>query len=194
MASKIAGGCVVHRTEQDPVLSTSEPPRPRRRWWQRTSFKVLVVLVTAGLAACVIAAEWAIHHAEPIIRARVVETLSARFHAPVQLDHLGISLVKGVALSGTGVAVEGDGLRIAYPPDADEPASDHGAPMLAVDHFSFTTRVKGLLHSPTRVAEVVVNGMELHIPPPERRREMFGDRSGKHGPKISLLVTEILCK
>ncbi len=194
MASKIAGGCVAQRAQEEQVVSANARERARRRWWQRAWFKVLVVLVVAGLAVLVIATEWAIHHAEPIIRARVVETLSARFHAPVQLDHLGISLVKGVALSGTGVAVEGDGLRIEYPPEADEPASDHGAPMVAVDHFSFTTRVKGLLHSPTRIAQVVVNGMELHIPPPERRRDMFGDRKGKHGPKISLLVTEILCK
>jgi hypothetical protein len=194
MASKIAGGCVAHRTEEEQNLPAQDVPRPRRRWWQRAWFKVLLMLVVAGLAVLVIATEWAIHHAEPIIRARVVETLSARFHAPVQLDHLGISLIKGVALSGTGVAVEGDGLRIGYPAASDEPASDNGAPMVAVDHFSFTTRVKGLLHSPTRVAEVQVNGMELHIPPRERRGELFGDHKGKHGPKISLLVDEILCK
>jgi hypothetical protein len=194
MASKIAGGCVAHRTEEEQVLPAQESPRPRRRWWQRAWFKVLVVLVVVGLAAGVIAVEWAIHHAEPIIRARVVETLSARFHAPVQLDHLGISLVKGVALSGTGVAVEGDGLRIGYPAEADDPVSGHGAPMVAVDHFAFTTRLKGLLHSPTRVSEVVVNGMELHIPPPERRRELFGQHTGRHGAKITLLVAEIICR
>lgn len=178
--------------------TANELPRPRRRWWQRAWFKTLIVLVVIGMAIVVIAAEWAIHHAEPIIRARVVQTLSARFHSPVELDHLGISLIRGVELSGTGVEVEGDGLRIPYLGGEDQPENvtrpDKDVPMVSVRHFTFQTRVRGLLHAPTRIAEVDVDGMELHIPPAGQRGDIFGPQGGRHRPKITLLVKEILCK
>lgn len=171
-----------------------QPPRRKRRWWQRAWFKVLVIVVVVGLGVLIFSAEYAIHHAEPILRARVIDTLSAHFHAPVELDHLDISFVKGVALSATGVEVEGRGLRIPYLADPDQPHTDRNAPMLSVDHFAFTTRLRGLLHQPTRIAKVDVDGMELHVPPKGERSDIFGPRDTRHPPKISLLVKEIRCK
>ncbi len=175
-------------------LTANPPPPRRRRWWQRAWFKALVVLVVVCLGVLIFATEYVIHHAEPILRARVIDTLSAHFHAPVELDHLNISLVKGVVLSGTGVQVEGTGLRIPYIADPDQPHTDRNAPMVSVQHFAFTTRIRGLLHQPTRIAEVDVNGMELHVPPKGERSDIFGRRDTRHLPKISLLVKEIRCK
>ena len=175
-------------------LTADPAPRRKRRWWQRAWFKVLVIVVIVGLGALIFAAEYTIHHAEPIIRARVIDTLSAHFHAPVELDHLDISLIKGVELAATGAEVEGTGLRIPYIVDPDQPHTDRNAPMLSVQHFSFTTRIRGLLHQPTRIAEVDVDGMELHIPPKGLRSKILGRRDTRHPPKISLVVKEIHCK
>lgn len=174
--------------------TATQPPRRKRRWWQRAWFKVLVIVVIVCLGVLIFSAEYAIRHAEPILRARVIYTLSAHFHAPVELDHLDISLIKGVALSATGVEVEGRGLRIPYIADPEQPHTDRNAPMLSVDHFTFTTRVRGLLHQPTRVAKVDVDGMELHVPPKGERSDIFGRPGTRHPPKISLLVKEIRCK
>ncbi|HEY4009344.1 MAG TPA: hypothetical protein VGM11_04270, partial [Acidobacteriaceae bacterium] len=185
---------MAERSEAEQSLPAKQPGRPKRRWWQRTWLRVVVVLVVVCLAALVITAEYLIHHAEPMIRARVVDTLSAHFHSPVELDHFDISLIKGVSIGATGVAVEGDGLRIRYLAGADQPQNDSNAPMLSVRHFVFRTRLRGLLHQPTEVGHVDVDGMELHIPPAGQRGEMLGPRSGKHQPKISLLVSEILCR
>ncbi|HEV2578490.1 MAG TPA: hypothetical protein VGU25_14900 [Acidobacteriaceae bacterium] len=175
-------------------LTANPPPRRRRHWWQRAWFKVLVILVVIGLGVLIASMEYAIHHAEPIIRARVIDTLSAHFHAPVELDHLDISLIKGVELSATGVEVEGRGLRIPYIADPDQPHTDRNAPMISVERFAFTTRIRGLMHQPTSIAEVDVDGMELHVPPTGQRSNIFGRRDTKHPPKISLLVKEIRCK
>jgi hypothetical protein len=123
-----------------------------------------------------------------------METLSAHFHAPVQLDHLDISLVKAVELAATGVEVEGSGLRIPYAGNTDQLQTDNNAPMVYVKHFAFYTRVRGLMHQPTRVAEVDVDGMELHIPPGEMRKQMLGPKDQRHQPKISLVVGQIRCK
>jgi hypothetical protein len=161
-------------------------PRGTKRWWQRTWFRVLVSLVLVACVGLVVAAEYLIHNAEPIIRRRVVESLEARFHSPVQLDHLGISLVKGVE-------VEGSGLRILYLAGPNAPSNDGGQPMLSVDHFSFRAMPRALLRSPTRIAEVYVQGMVLHIPPVGARQAIFGPKEHKQ-PKITLLVDEIRCQ
>lgn len=171
--------------EQTPVSGIG---RPRRRWWQRLWFKIVVCLAVVCCIGLVVAVEYVIHNAEPIVRNRVVETLSAHFHSPVELDHLDISLVKGIE-------VEGSGLRIKYLAGANQPDNDSNAPMLSVDHFAFHTRLRGLLHEPTRIAEVDVTGMELHIPPAAHAGQIFNPGGKKHHqPKISLLVGEIRCK
>ena len=65
---------------------------------------------------------------------------------------LDISLIKAVELAATGVEVEGSGLRIPYVGDTDQLQTDHNAPMISVKHFAFHTRVRGLMHQPTRIA------------------------------------------
>jgi hypothetical protein len=65
--------------------------------------------------------------------------------------------------------------------------------MLSVQHFAFRTRLRGLLRTPTRIAEVDVQGLELHIPPSGNRGDLLGAKHDKHQPKIALLVSEIRC-
>ena len=180
--------------KEESVVSANDTPRPKPRWWRRTWFKVVVVLAIVCVGALVFAAEYMIRHAEPMIRARVVDTLSARFHAPVELDHLGISLIKGVEIGATGVDVEGSGLRVRYVADPSQPQTPDGAPMVSVQHFEFHTRLRGLLHQPTKIVEVDVQGMVLHIPPKETRGQILAPRDKRHQPKITLLVDRIRCK
>ncbi len=180
--------------KEEPIVSANDTPRRKPRWWRRTWFKVVVVLAIVCVGALVFAAEYLIHHAEPILRARVIETLSAHFHAPVELDHLDISLIKGVEIGATGVEVEGSGLRIPYIGDTDLLQTDNNAPMVSVKHFVFHTRLRGLIHQPTRILEVDVDGMELHIPPAEMRREILGPKDKRRQPKVTLLVSQIRCK
>lgn len=175
----------MHPDDREPVTASVVTPARPPRWWRRRWFKVVIAVAVLCCVAFVVAAEYVIHNAEPILRGRVVETLSAHFHSPVELDHLDISLVKGIE-------VEGSGLRIKYLAGPNQPDQQSTAPMLSVQHFAFHTRLQGLLHQPTRIAEVDVQGMELHIPPSGERGKMFGSH-GKHQPKITLLVHEIRC-
>lgn len=207
-ASKELGEPVADRREEEPIVSADDAPHPKPRWWRRTWFKVVVVVAIVCVGALVFVAEYAVRHAEPIIRARVVDTLSAHFHSPVELDHLGLSLIKGVEIGATGVEVEGTGLRIRYIAGPNQPQNDSNAPMLSVQHFAFHTRLRGLLRSPTRILEVDVEGMELHIPPASMRQQILGPKdtspqskeavpqpNGKlPQPKITLLVSQIHCK
>jgi hypothetical protein len=172
--------------EERPPQPTTDLPRARRRWWQRLWFRVTLSIVLLACIGLFLAAEYVIRHAEPILRARVIGTLSARFHSPVELDSLHISLVKGIE-------VEGSGLRIRYLAGPGQPENDGGAPMLSVNHFGFHTFFRGLLRSPTRIAQVDVDGMVLHIPPSGERHDLLAEDHGRHQPKIALLVGYIRC-
>ena len=157
-----------------------------RRAWRKAWVKGLLALVVLGMVGVGIAGVYVARHAEPILRKKVVDTLAARFHSPVELDHLSITVLDGLHVTGTG-------LRILYLAGPDVPdASAHPVPMVSAVEFSFQTRFKDLLRSPTGVGLVHVQGLELHIPPASRRQQMFG-YTGKGAPKIELLVSRIVC-
>ena len=161
----------------------------QRRWWQHRWLQILACLVVLAGAGLLIAAEYVVHNAEPILRKRIVETLSARFDSPVALDRVDISLLKGIEVEGTGLRIPFLGAGGGAP----------RYPLIAVQHFAFRTTLRGLLRQPTRVAEVQVEGMELHIPPADDRKRMFAnkaeiqrDDSGIK-PKIAIVVSELRC-
>jgi len=165
----------------------SESPRPHRtrnRW-----FAVLGITLGVLLVALVLTAEYAAHHIGPLLRSSVVATLSNRFHSPVELDSLDVSVAKGLR-------VEGHGLRIFYlagpsQPDLKQKQGMAAPPMLSVDNFSFRTSLRALLHLQANIARVDIDGMDLHIPP----------HSGAHMPhqtapnsRIKITVAKIFCK
>ena len=165
-----------------------------RPWWKRSWFKAIASLVLVAVVVLVAAAEYVLHNAEPILRKRVIETLSARFHAPVELDRIDISLFKGIE-------VEGWGLRVLYGPET--PPVPPARPMISVGHFSFRTSVHGLLHQPTHVMLVRVDDVEVHIPPAGERGLLWSSGAKNRvadpndprlKPKIALVVNEIQCR
>jgi hypothetical protein len=166
------------------------------RWWTSTWFKAIACLFLLGIAGFAVTAEYVLHHAEPILRKRVIETLSERFNEPVELDALHISLVKGIEVSGSG-------LRVPYGGPANPNASGQPHVVLSVDHFSFRSSFKALLHSPTRIMTVYVDTMTIDLPAGIHPGQMLGpsqkaapaDPEHPHTqPKIALLVDEIRCR
>ena len=71
---------------------------PRWVWWMNGSILAAVV-AAVGVVAHVI------RNAEPILRRRMIATLEARFHSPVELDALHISVVRGLQVSGSGLRI-----------------------------------------------------------------------------------------
>ncbi len=139
------------------------------------SLLVIVISVT-------IAVEWAVHHAEPILRARVVETLSARFDSRVEMKAFHVSVLKGFEVSGEGLEI--------YPPD-DVVEAGAKDPLISLDHFSFAAPLRGLFDKPMHVGVVSVKGMTISIPPREMRQQAE-KREPKKG-SIKILVDEIDC-
>ena len=84
-------------------MNRKQPVERRRH--SRWRWIVAIVLVSAAVVA-VVAAILA-SHAEPILRARVIETLSTRFKSKVELDGFHVSVLRGLQVSGEGLRLFG---------------------------------------------------------------------------------------
>jgi hypothetical protein len=154
-----------------------------RRWIVWVS-AALVVLLVAG----VIAVRWGLRQVEPMLRRKVVETLSARFHSPVELDQLSLTMSRGVIVTGGGLRI----LYLAGPTKPD--ARPNAPPMLVVDNFEFGTGWRELLRPTTRVVSVKVRGLQVNIPPKEERAAAMPDDPRKKGqPVLGIAVDRIEC-
>lgn len=142
---------------------------------------IAVALLFAVIAIFTVV-EFMLHRAEPILRGRVIETLSTRFDSRVELEKFHVSVLKGLGVSG-------DKLRI-YPPD-DVVAAGAKNPLIALGHFSFEADLGGLFKRPMHVGTVHVTGMAIEIPPREMRQQAGNNQ--RHFGKISIVVDEIVC-
>ena len=141
----------------------------------------------AFLLTIVAALAWLEHNAEPLLRARFVDTLSARFHSPVELDRLQLSFL-------SGLKIEGSNLRIRYVAGPTRPdAQPDAPPMLHIRSFQFRSGIRELFEPTLRVMTMQVQGVELHIPPAEDRGPLLQESASKRGlPRESIFVDQIL--
>jgi hypothetical protein len=158
------------------------------RWWRRRWVlwvgSVFVLLAVVGAVAI----EWALRQMQPMMRKRVVETLSTRFHSPVELDRLSLSLNKNVIVSGGGLRI----LYLAGPTKPD--VNPHAPPMLTVDSFEFRTGWRELLRPTTRLVTVKLRGLQVNIPPKEERGAATPDDPKRKGQSaLAIAVDRIEC-
>jgi hypothetical protein len=148
-----------------------------------TFWKWLAVVLVLSAVALFVVAKIVFSRASPILKGRVIETLSTRFESKVELDQLHVSILHGLQVTG-------DGLRI-YPPD-DVMAAGATHPLIAVQHFDFRAGVMGLFIKPMHVSSVHVTGLSIYIPAKEYRKQAAVQRKKRRG-KIKIIVGEILC-
>ncbi|MDE1177641.1 MAG: hypothetical protein PW789_13705 [Edaphobacter sp.] len=146
-------------------------------WWWISISLLIAVIVVATIAQIMF------YRSGPILKGRVIETLSTRFDSRVELDNFEVSVVKGFEVSG-------DGLKI-YPPD-DVVEAGAKDPLISLDHFSFHANLMGLFLKPMHVGTVKVKGMTISIPPREMRQQAA--KSDRHIGKIKIVVDEIDCE
>ena len=154
-------------------------PKPgRRRVWRWIVWTLLIsamVLLVVG--------EVVLRRAAPILKGRVVQTLSDRFNSHVELDELDVSIMRGLEVSGKG-------LRIFAPDDVV--AAGAKAPLIAIQGFQFHTGVIGLFVKPMHVGTVHAQGLSIHIPPREMRNAGQASGEPRHKYKIKIVVDEIV--
>ncbi len=126
-----------------------------------------------------------ITHAQPILRARVIETLSARFKSRVELPELRVWVADGVHVAGKGLKIYG-----ATDPN---PWKAGVQPLLEIGEFRFQTALRSLFREPMHVDIVYVNGLIVNIPPKNDRQEMRDLRQRGRKMKMSIAVDRFVC-
>ncbi len=151
----------------------------RRRLWEWIG---IVAFICLALAAGMV--RFVIVRAQPILRARVIETLSTRFDSKVELESFHVSVVDGIQVSGGGLKVFGR--------DDPNPYESGIQPLIGIEEFRFQTALRSLFRSPMHVDTVYVKGLELNIPPKGSRREMtnMGAKTGK----MTIYVDKFVCE
>jgi hypothetical protein len=146
----------------------------------RTRARKILAIVLLAFLAFVIFLSILAHHAGPLLRSRVIETLSTRFQGRVDLADLKVSVYQGLMVSGKGLMIYGQ---------TDPNIHLEGVqPLVGVDEFRFRVGVMSLLRSPMHVGTVYIKGLQLNIPPKEERQQLRA--MGPKGGKISIVVDQ----
>ena len=138
---------------------------------------VLVLIVMAVAIRLVIA------RAQPILRTRVIETLSARFKSRVELAEIHVWIAEGIHVEGKGLEIYG-----ATDPNPSEPGVQ---PLLTIGNFRFQTALGNLFREPMRVDTIYVNGLIINVPPKRDRQQLTALR--RRSGKMSIAVDRIVC-
>lgn len=142
--------------------------------WISASLPIAVIVLA-------VIGEVTVHRAAPILKGRVIETLSTRFNSRVEMGGFDVSLVKGLEVSGSG-------LRIF--PEDEVIVAGATEPLIALGHFSFHADWAGLFAKPMHVGTVHVTGMEIHIPPREMRTQ--APKGQRHLGQIRIVVDQLV--
>jgi len=152
--------------------------RPRWPWW--VGGGVLAFLAIVTIIVDVIA-----HRAEPFMRAQLVQALSDRFHARVELDSFHLSV--GNTLHGEwGVWGEGHGLRI-WPPSTVEGLQvpqprPPVQPLISLQEFHFHAPLHYQSGQPVHITQVRIKGLDIHFPPQSHMQRTTQPQSGTASP------------
>jgi hypothetical protein len=146
--------------------------------------KWIALAAVTFLACAGVAIRFVIERAEPIVRARVISTLSNRFNGKVELASFQVSVVKGIEVSGNGLKIFGKTDPNPYEPGVQA--------LIAVQEFRFHSSLRSLFRSPMHVETVYVKGLELNIPPKGNRQEMTN--MGSRTPKVAVNVDQFVCE
>jgi len=151
----------------------------RRVRWGRVGAVAFAAFALIGIGLYFLRAR-----AEPILRARVIETLTAHFQSKVELAVFHVWVEDGLGVSGEGLKIYG-----RSDPNIHEPGVQ---PLIGIEEFRFQTGLLSLLRSPMHVHSVRLKGLVLNIPPAGERQGMEGMES--KGGKTKIVVDEFVSK
>jgi hypothetical protein len=134
----------------------------RHRWLKWLAGGLLLALIALGVAISV-----ALHRAEPMLRAAIVEKLEQRFQARVELDSFHVSLVEGLTAEGKGLRIwpPAQVVGVAVPGANGVTAANSPAPLIKLDEFRFHAPLRFKPGEPIRISVVELKGLDVDVPP-----------------------------
>lgn len=156
---------------------SSVPTKPRRPRWVRITIwaGIFVLLVFAAIFITFVIY---FNRAEPILKQRVINTLSARYDSRVELATFHVSALKGFEVTGTGLKLYPNHIQMAQP-------------LLAVNKFTFRTQWRDLLQLPMHIHLVRITGLNIHLPPKQQRGNLPRPNPGASSQGIQIVVDQL---
>jgi len=147
----------------------------RQSFWRRRRWAKWVVggLVLA-LVALAVVVDVGLRRAEPFLRARIVQVLSERFHARVELDSFHVSLMNGLWAEGKGLRIwppnsnaadENPSPGTAAPVQGAAASTGAGDPLIRLAEFRFHAPLAYSPGKPIHISLVELHGLIMHVPP-----------------------------
>lgn len=144
------------------VKQVEAPGRQGRK--RRTALRVFVWagsilgILLIGLA---IAGDILLRDAGPMLRGKVIDTLSTRFDSRVELEGFHASVLRGFEVYGSGLKLYPNHLPM------------NGEPLIEVNQFSFhILNWRQLFDTPMFINRVQVKGLSIHMPPKNERANL----------------------
>ena len=153
----------------------------------------IAVATILGIAALSVIAFVLARRFEPYMREQAVEYLRSRFDSDVELAALHVHLPKTSPLRlllrkgrGARARVEGEGILLRRKGRRDVP------PMFAIKKFRFDVDLGTIFDTPKTVYSVLLEGMEIRIPPQgERPKLSAGSSPEASGPLTWVRIKEV---
>jgi hypothetical protein len=168
------------KADSEIIRSPDATPSGRRR---SRKWRWLVGIALAFVVLLAIAVRIVIARAEPILRTRVIETLSARFRSRVELSEIHVWIADGLHVDGKGLQIYG----LTDP----NPWQAGVQPLFEIGEFRFQATVRSLFREPMHVDTVYLSGLIMNIPPKNQRKQMTNLR--RSGGKTSIIVDRFSC-
>jgi len=119
------------------------------------------------------------HRAEPILKNRVIQTLSTRYDSRVELATFNVSAWRGFEVTGTGLKLYPNQLQMSDP-------------LFSVQKFTFRIEWQGLLRNPMHVHLVHIYGLDIHLPPKQQRGNLpSANPGGSSSGKLPIIVDQL---
>jgi hypothetical protein len=124
---------------------------------RRFPVKRILLLTAASIAVLVAALSiWGAIYAKPLLKARAVTLLAAKFHADVQMGDFDVSLFPRIRIHGRNLSLRQEG-RTDVPP------------LIQVDEFLAVAGLGAFIGKPWKLDRVNLMGLKVTIPPLRRR-------------------------
>ena len=156
------------------ALTSANRNHRRGRWLVRTT-----LALTLAFAVILVVSAF---DAGPILRGRVIQTLSGRFQSKVELEVFHVRVKNGFHVAGQNLRIYGKN-----DPNTHQPGVQ---PLIGIASFSFSIGWWNLIHTPTHVDTVYLQGLSLNIPMKNDRQQMSDMR--KRG-KTKIYVDHFEC-
>ena len=133
-------------------------------WRRHRALQCALGVLLLAFVALGVAISIALHHAEPILRAAIVDRLEEHFHARVELDSFHVSLVNGLWAEGKGLRIWPP-VQVAGMATPGTTAAGQPSPIIQIDEFRFHAPLRYKPGQPVKISVVELKGLNVDIPP-----------------------------